>query len=81
VNEIREVAKEALNKNSAFDFGEFDLVEESFSHMRDHKFLSINHTPEIATHYNKVIVIINPTETESMAAIFFLFLDVTIQQV
>jgi pterin-4a-carbinolamine dehydratase len=38
--------------------------------MRDDTFLSINHAPGIATHYNRVIVIINPTETECMTSIF-----------
>jgi hypothetical protein len=39
--------------------------------MRDDKFLSINHAQGIATHYKKVIVIINPSETERMTSIFF----------
>jgi hypothetical protein len=71
VTEIREIAVVVLNENDAFEFGATDNIEETFSHMRYHKFLSINHAQGIATHYNRVIVIINPTQTERMTSIFF----------
>jgi hypothetical protein len=71
VKEIRKIVVEALNKYNAWQFGADDPVEERFSDMQDDTFLSINHSPGIATHYNKVIVIINPTETERCTSVFF----------
>jgi hypothetical protein len=71
VKDIRKVAADALNKYNAFEFGAGDTVEETFSNMRDDMYLTINHAQGIATHYNKVIVIISSIETERMTSIFF----------
>jgi hypothetical protein len=38
--------------------------------MAKHPWLSINHAPEIAAHYNRVIVVTNPAETSHMTAVF-----------
>jgi hypothetical protein len=73
VIEIREVAKEALNENDAYKFGAYDTIEETFGEMQGHPYLTINHVQGIATHYNRVIVVINPAEVQRMTAVYFPF--------
>jgi hypothetical protein len=69
VREIREIAVAALNQYDDFEFG--DRKEETFTYMRDDTYLTINHVIGIATHYNRVIVIINPDKVERSTYIFF----------
>jgi hypothetical protein len=81
VREIRKIAAAVLDEYDIWKFGANDTVGEKFGHMRDETFLTINHARGIATHYKKVIVIINPTETERMTSIFFLFQNVIFKEV
>jgi hypothetical protein len=68
VEEIRKVADSSiLNIEGASDFGD---EEESVGDMAKHTWMSINHAPGIAAHYNRVIVVINPDVAQRMTAVF-----------
>jgi hypothetical protein len=68
VKEIRLVADSSiLNTEDASAFGD---EEESVDQMVKHTWMSINHAPGIAAHYNRVIVVINPGETSRMTKVF-----------
>jgi hypothetical protein len=69
VEEIRLVADRSIL--NAEDASAFSDGEESVGDMAKHPWMSINHAPGIAAHYNRVIVVINPTETERMTSVFF----------
>jgi hypothetical protein len=68
VEEIRKVADTLiLSIEGASEFGD---EEESVSVMAKHTWMSINHAPGITTYYNRVIVVINPSETSRMTKVF-----------
>jgi hypothetical protein len=73
------VANSKLKEYDGFEFG--DASEETFDHMVNDQCLSINHAPGVTTHYNRVIVLINPVRLSRMTAVFFLFRDVILQEV
>jgi hypothetical protein len=58
VQEIRGVAVQKLSQKNPGHYG--DGIEESFQELLHSKYLTINHLPGIAEHYNRVIVLINP---------------------
>jgi hypothetical protein len=68
VREIREIANSSITDNEdAFAFGD---ETESVGDMAKHTWMSIEHAPGIAAHYNRVIVVINPGVTSRMTKIF-----------
>jgi hypothetical protein len=68
VREIRVVTVSSItNIENVFEFGD---DEESVGDMAEHTWMSINHAPGIAAHYNRVIVVINPGETSRMTKVF-----------
>jgi hypothetical protein len=68
VREIRQIANSSITNNE--DASAFGDETESVGEMAKHTWMSIEHAPGIAAHYNRVIVVINPGVTSRMAKVF-----------
>jgi TorA maturation chaperone TorD len=69
-NQIRGVAIQKISQKKPADYT--NTVEgESFNAMLHSEYLTVNHLPGLAQHYNRVIVVINTDQTPRMTSVYF----------
>jgi hypothetical protein len=69
-NQIRGVAIQKLSQNRPADYT-ITVEGESFPELLNAEYLTVNHLPGLAQHYNRVIVVIDTAPTHRMTTVYF----------